>query len=126
MSSEHSNKDAAIDFLILVVSGDVREAFRKHVGPGFRHHNPYFPGDANTLMVAMEENAVNSPNKVFEIQCTLQDDDMVAVFSRIRQKPEDSGATVVHIFRFQGNLIVELWDVVQEVPENSINENGMF
>jgi predicted SnoaL-like aldol condensation-catalyzing enzyme len=32
----------------------------------------------------------------------------------------------VHIFRFRGDKIVELWDLGQEVPESSPNENGMF
>ena len=29
-------------------------------------------------------------------------------------------------FRFQGDRIVELWDLGQPVPEKSPNENGMF
>jgi predicted SnoaL-like aldol condensation-catalyzing enzyme len=41
-------------------------------------------------------------------------------------KPGDSGIAVVHIFRFQGNNIAELWDIGQAMPENSPNENGMF
>jgi hypothetical protein len=45
-----SHKDVAIDFLGLVASGKVREAYEKHVGAGFRHHNPYFRGDAASLM----------------------------------------------------------------------------
>src|SRR5262249_13848809 len=44
----------------------------------------------------------------------------------VRQKPGDLGAAVVHIFKFEGNLIVELWDMGQAVPEDSPNENGMF
>ena len=56
----------------------------------------------------------------------LEDGDLVAVHSRVRQKPGDLGAAVVHIFRFQGDRIVELWDMGQSVPENSPNENGMF
>ena len=44
----------------------------------------------------------------------------------MRQKPGDLGAAVVHIFKFEGNLIVELWDMGQAVPEDSPNENGMF
>lgn len=31
-----------------------------------------------------------------------------------------------HIFRFQGDRIVELWDVWQEIPKDSANEHGMF
>jgi predicted SnoaL-like aldol condensation-catalyzing enzyme len=132
MMSQHSEKtslhlkEAATEFLRLVAAGKVREAYSKYIGPGFRHHNAFFPGDAESLMVAMEENAVKNPNKVLEVQRALQDGDLVAVHSRVRQNPSDPGAAVVHIFRFEGNLVVELWDVGQAVPENSPNENGMF
>ena len=121
-----SHKDAAIDFLTLASSGKVREAYREHVGADFRHHNPHFRGDADALMVAMEENAAANPDKVLEIQRTIEEGDLVVVFSRIRQAPGERGAAVVHIFRFQGDRISELWDVGQEVPEHSVNENGMF
>jgi hypothetical protein len=33
---------------------------------------------------------------------------------------------VVHICRFDGARIVELWDVGQPVPEHSVNALGMF
>ena len=113
-------------FLRLAASGYAREAFEKHVAPGFRHHNPFFRGDGESLMIAMEENAARNPNKVLEIQRALEDGDLVAVHSRVRRKPGDLGAAVVHIFKFEGNLIVELWDMGQAVPEDSPNENGMF
>lgn len=124
--NRHSPKDSAIEFLELVASGRVSEAYDRHVGAGFRHHNPSFRGDAASLKEAMQENAVKSPNKVFEVQRALQDGDEVAVLSRVRQHPDDAGVAVVHIFRFEGDRIVELWDIGQAVPASSINENGMF
>ncbi len=123
---QQSLKEAAMEFLRLVASGKVREAYRKHLGPNFRHHNPYFHGDAESLMAAMEENAAKNSDKVLEIQRVLQDGDLVAIHSRVRKKPDDPGIAVIHILRFQGNLIVELWDIGQAVPENSPNEYGMF
>jgi predicted SnoaL-like aldol condensation-catalyzing enzyme len=33
---------------------------------------------------------------------------------------------VVHIFRFSGDKIVELWDLGQPIEKNSPNENGLF
>lgn len=119
-------KDAAISFLNLAASGSVREAFRMHVGPGFRHHNPYFRGDAGSLMAAMEDNATRNPGKRFEVLRAIQEADQVAVFSRLRLQPGHAGVAVVHIFRFEGPLIAELWDIGQAVPEDSVNENGMF
>ena len=121
-----SRKEAAIEFLTLVASGDVREAYQQYVGKGFRHHNPYFRGDAASLMEAMEQNAAKNPNKEFEVQRALQDGDHVAVLSRVRQTPGDRGGAVVHIFRFEGDRIAEFWDIGQSVPESNVNENGMF
>ena len=63
----NQNKDAAISFLKMASSGDVREAYSKFVGPGFRHHNPFFEGSAETLMLGMEENARASDSLQFSI-----------------------------------------------------------
>ena len=126
VSTAMSRKEAATSFLQLVASGKVREAYQNHIGPNFRHHNPFFRGDADSLRVGMEENAAQNPDKVLEVQHALEDGDLVAVHSRVRQSPDDRGAAVVHIFRFQGDRVVELWDIGQPLPENSPNENGMF
>ena len=32
----------------------------------------------------------------------------------------------INIFKFQGDRVIELWDLGQPVPESSPNENGMF
>jgi len=121
-----SRKEMALAFLRAAASGKVRKAYQKYVAPDFRHHNAFFRGDAESLMKAMEENAAKNPNKVLEVQRALEDGDLVAVHSRVRQKPGDRGAAVVHIFKFQGDRIVELWDMGQPVPEDSPNEHGML
>ncbi|MEH7122251.1 nuclear transport factor 2 family protein [Bacillus sp. JJ1503] len=126
MKANLSHKDQAVSFLQLVASGNVDEAYQKYIGPGFRHHNPYFRGDANSLMLAMKENAALNPNKTLEVKHAIEEGEMVTVHSHVRQNPEDLGGVVVHIFRFQNDQIVELWDVGQPIPEDSPNENGMF
>lgn len=122
----NSKKEIAMTFLTLVASGKVREAYKNHVEQEFSHHNPYFPGDADSLRVAMEENALKNPNKILEIKHVIEEKDFVSVHSHVRQNAEDLGGAVVHIFRFKGDRIVELWDVGQPIPEKSPNENGMF
>ena len=119
-------KGAAIDFLRMAASGNVRMAYRTHVGPQFRHHNPYFRGDADSLMAGMEESHTKNPETALEVQRALQDGDLVAVHSRVRHKPGDPGFAVVHVFRFQGDRIAEFWDIAQAVPKQSPNEHGMF
>lgn len=121
-----AHKQTVEEFLHLAAAGKAREAFALYVGPGFKHHNVHFKGDADSLMTAMEENARQAPGKEFEIKHALEDGDMVAVHSLVKQKPGDRGAAVVHIFRFEHDKIVELWDLGQAVPEETVNENGMF
>lgn len=74
----------------------------------------------------MEQNAKKNPNKVLEIQTAIEEGDRVAVFSRVRQDPKDKVGAVVHIFRFNDGRIVELWDIGQAVPEETVDENRMF
>ena len=74
----------------------------------------------------MEENAAHFPHKAIEIKRVLADGDLVAVHAHVRLNPGDPGVATIHLFRFEGDRIVELWDVGQAVPENSLNDNGMF
>jgi predicted SnoaL-like aldol condensation-catalyzing enzyme len=104
----------------------VREAYSKFVSPDFKHHNPFFEGSAQALAAGMEENARQNPNKVFEVKHAIAEGDLVAVHSLVRQKPDDLGAAVVHIFRFQNGHIAELWDIGQPIPKESANRYGMF
>ena len=120
------NKDIAISFLKLAAGGKVREAYSQFVGVGFRHHNPFFEGSAETLMAGMEENARQNPNKVLEVKRAISEGQFVAVHSHVRQKPDELGAAVVHIFRFENDRIAELWDLGQPLPQKSPNQYGMF
>ncbi|CAI8907820.1 SnoaL-like domain-containing protein [Brevibacillus sp. IT-7CA2] len=121
-----SLKENAVSFLQLVASGNVREAYQRYAGPNLRHHNPFFRGDAHSLMLAMEENAAKNPHKILEVKRAIEEGEIVAVHSHVKQNQEDLGGAVVHIFRFHNDQIVELWDVGQPIPADSPNENGMF
>jgi predicted SnoaL-like aldol condensation-catalyzing enzyme len=121
-----SNKDAAVAFLKMASAGKVREAYSTYVGPGFRHHNPFFEGSAESLAAGMEENARQNPEKVLDVKRAIAEGDWVVVHSHVKQNPGDPGGAVVHIFRFENGRIVELWDVGQPLPEESPNQYGMF
>jgi predicted SnoaL-like aldol condensation-catalyzing enzyme len=116
----------ALDFLKLAAAGHVDEAFERHVAPNFRHHNPSVRGDAAALKEAMQASARENPDKCLEVQRAMQDGNEVAVFARVRQRPDDQGFGLIHLFRFEDGMIAELWEVAQAVPADSVNENGMF
>ncbi|MBN8582044.1 MAG: nuclear transport factor 2 family protein [Anaerolineae bacterium] len=121
-----TNTIAAVSFLKLASSGQVIEAYSKYIDSGFRHHNPFFEGSAESLQTGMEENAKQNPNKVFTILRTISEGNFVVTHSHVKQNPEHRGAVVVHIFRFENGKIVELWDLGQPIPESSPNQNGIF
>ena len=121
-----SNKDKAVAFLELASQGNVTEAYSEFVGVGFKHHNPFFEGSAESLSAGMEENARQNPDKAFYVKRVIAEGDLVVVHSHVRLKPNVPGVAVVHIFRFENGRIVELWDVAQPVPETSPNQYGVF
>jgi predicted SnoaL-like aldol condensation-catalyzing enzyme len=122
---QSTKKDAAISFLKLAASGKLDEAY-SNVSANFRHHNPHFPGDAESLKAGMAEAHEKFPDTTLEVQHTLEEGDVVAVHSRISHGADQPEIAVVHLFRFEGDRIAELWDVGQEKPKDSPNDNGMF
>ena len=121
-----SHRSVAAAFLRAAAAGRAREAFANHGAPGFRHHNPYFPGDADSLAAGMDDNAAKFPDKVLTVRHVLEDGDYVAVHSSVHMQPGDPGIAVVHLFRFEGDRIADLWDVAQQLEADSPNENGAF
>jgi predicted SnoaL-like aldol condensation-catalyzing enzyme len=50
----------------------------------------------------------------------------VAIHSHYVDTPGERGRAIADMFRVRGGKIVEHWDVVQDVPETSANDNTMF
>lgn len=120
-----TQKDLATTFLQLAATGRVREAYAKCIAATFIHHNQYFKGDRESLLLAMEEAHQQSPNKGIEIQHVVEEGNMVVTHSLVRRgDPNLQDVTVFHMFRFENGKVVELWDVGQLIEKDSPNENG--
>jgi len=120
-----TQKDLAISFLKNAASGKLDEAYSL-VTSDFRHHNAYFKGDAESLKAGMAGAHQQFPNTQLDVQRAIEERDVVAVHSRVQHAPDRPLIAVVHIFRFEGDQIAELWDVGMEAPKDSPNENGLF
>jgi predicted SnoaL-like aldol condensation-catalyzing enzyme len=126
-NSKKKGKDTAVDFLHLASSGKIEDAYRLYIADDFIHHNAHFKGDRQSLKNGMDENQARNPHKILTVKHVLKDGDLVAVHSHVKMKPgDDRGIAVFHLFRFEGDRIAELWDVGEPVPEEVVNENGMF
>ena len=118
-------KDIAHDFLHMIVAWKVEEAYAKHLSPAFRHHNQYTPWDTAALKQWMIENHENFPTKEYTLHQTITQDDKVVVHGLMKLN-DNLQVAVVHIFRFEGDKIAEMWDVWQVIEANSPNENGIL
>ena len=121
-----AKKEIAVSFLRSAASGKVRDAYEKYVHPDFYHHNPYFKGDRGSLLTGMEESAIQFPDKAFDAVRVLEEGEFVVVHGRIRLRPDLPEYVLIHIFRFEGDRIIEEWEAGQEIPKESPNTNGVF
>ena len=120
------NRHLVTTFLLMCAHGQVREAYERYVSPDFVHHNAWFPGDRESLLLAMEKSAATEPNKAFEPRHVVDGGDRIAVLSHLVRAGAGVEIAVVHILRFEAGRIVEMWDVAQEIPADSPNALGMF
>lgn len=121
------HKEAAQSFLKLAGIGQVQEAYDRFIAPSFIHHSQYFKGDRQSLLEAMQEASKTTPNKSIAIKRVYEDGDTVITHSLVtRQSPDAPPIVVIHIFRFEQDRIVELWDLGQAVLKDSPNQNGVI
>ncbi|MEP0365558.1 MAG: ester cyclase [Cyclobacteriaceae bacterium] len=119
-----SRKEIAQTFLKLAGTGAVEEAFAKFAGANFIHHNQYFEGSGASLKQAMQQDHESNPNESIAIKYCYEDADTVVTHSLVVKK--EMQIAVVHIFRFEGDKIAELWDLGQPIEKDSPNQYGLF
>ena len=121
-----ANKKIVVDFYEKGLNQKDYDAAAKHFGPRYVQHNP---GAANgpegfkRLVGFLKEKFPNSRN---EIKRVIAEGDLVVLHVHSKRSPEDRGRAIVDIFKVENGKIVEHWDVIQDVPEKSANDNTMF
>lgn len=119
-----SNKEIALGFLTEVQAGNIGEAYDKYIHTNFVHHMPYFKGDRQSLLEAMEDAHKQYPEKIYEPLKTISENDLVTVHGRIVL--DSIEYSVFHLFRIENGKIVESWEASQEAIKDSLNEYGLF
>lgn len=120
------HKQIAKQFLELVATGKIDEAYGKFVSETGKHHNPFFREGFPALQETMKENQLQFPDKQLTIKNVIAEGDMVAVHSHIVPRAGETGIVAIHLFRFQEDKIEELWDINQPIPADSPNQDGVF
>jgi predicted SnoaL-like aldol condensation-catalyzing enzyme len=89
-------------------------------------HNPLFSDGPDALMYFGATMRQQYPEIAFDPRQDITDGDMVLLHSRSVLMPDTPGLAVFDIFRFQDGKIAERWDILQNVPATTANDNDMF
>ncbi len=125
MADLEKNKRNAISFYKEAYEGNPAGAVNKYVGNKYIQHNPLVHDGVEGFIDYFEKMHRDYPNKSIEFVRAVAQGDLVALHTH--QTWEDIGEYVtMDFFRFEDGKIVEHWDAIQEVPEESENNNGMW
>jgi predicted SnoaL-like aldol condensation-catalyzing enzyme len=121
-----ANKRNANAFCEALANDKNFDKAREYIGDRYIQHDPKIEDGIDGLKKYFNFLTKLYPNMHTEIVRTTADDNFAYVHMRVVLIPGTRGDAMVDIFRFENGKIVEHWDVLQEIPAFSRNENGMM
>lgn len=109
----------------LLVKKDL-SALDRYWSPEYEQHNPNIPNGVDGAKAGLGGYFKQFPQLTVTPKRVIAEGDLVAVHSHYVNAPGERGQAIVDLFRVRGGKIVEHWDVIQDVPATSANDNGMF
>ena len=125
--SAAKNKAIVTEFYNLIFRDHKpEEAFARFGAAKYVQHNPRVPDGQDAFIKYFVPYFNTHPDARNEIKRTLADGNLVVLHVHSKQNASDRGRAVVDIFRVENGKVVEHWDVIQEIPEQAANDNGVF
>ncbi|MBB1596228.1 nuclear transport factor 2 family protein [Achromobacter sp. UMC46] len=123
---EAANKAAVLAFYEKGLNQKDADAALKYVGDRYVQHNPNAADGPEGFRKFVAFLRDKFPKSHSEIKRAFTDGDYVILHVHAVREPGTRGNAIIDIFRLEQGKIVEHWDAVQPIPEQSANTNGMF
>lgn len=125
-SQEEINKQNVIAFYNAAINDKDFETASQYMGDMYIQHNPLAADGPEGLKAFLDFAKDNLGSFKVEIRQAFADGDYVILHVHAQAGPDDRGSAVMDIFRLENGKVVEHWDVIQAIPEQSANDNTMF
>ena len=126
MSELEENKKNAIAFYRTAYLGNPSKAVEEYVGQEYIQHNPLVSDGKQAFIDYFEEMNKDYPDKSIEFVRVVAEGNLVALHTH-QTWPGNDNYVTMDFFRFDNNgKIVEHWDSIQEVPNETKNGNPMY
>jgi predicted SnoaL-like aldol condensation-catalyzing enzyme len=120
------NKQNAIAFYKMSYEGDPKKAVDLFVGDEYIQHNPLVGNGIQPFIDYFDRMTKEYPNKSIEFVRVIAEGELVALHTH-QIWPDSVEYVTMDFFRFDNNgKIVEHWDAMQEIPEQSAHKNTMY
>jgi predicted SnoaL-like aldol condensation-catalyzing enzyme len=120
------NKKNAIAFYRTAYMGDPARAVELYVGAEYIQHNPLVADGKQAFVDYFTEMATQYPGKEIEFVRAVAEGDLVALHTH-QAWPGNEEYVTMDFFRFDADgKIIEHWDAIQEVPDDTMNGNPMY
>lgn len=125
-AEEQATHDLVIEMYNKVLIAMDSGAVDRYIAPEYVQHSSLAEPSVAALKGFLDRMIVESPDARQTIHRSFVDGDHVIVHTHVERWPGDAGLAVVDIFRCANGMIVEHWDVIQDVPDKPVNPNSMF
>jgi predicted SnoaL-like aldol condensation-catalyzing enzyme len=121
-----ANKKIVLAFYEAGLNQKDFDAASKFIGERYVQHNPLIADGIDGFKTFVGFLKQTFPNLRGEIKRVFADGDFVILHAHGIRAPGQRGSAIIDIFRLDDGKIVEHWDVMQTIPEDAVNSNGMF
>ena len=123
---QEANKKTVLEYYEAGINQKDFAKASQYFGSHYTQHNPNAgdgPEGFKRFIAFLKE---KFPNSHSEVKKVFADGDYVILHVHAVREPGTRGSAIVDIFRLENGKIVEHWVVIQPIPEQSANSNGMF
>jgi len=120
------NKKNVVAFYSQAINQKNYIAASAYLGSRYTQHNPNAADGKEGLKAFIQFLSNNYPDSHSEIKRVFADGDYVILHVHSVREPGTRGRAIFDLFKLENGKIVEHWDAIQDIPEKSANDNGMF